>query len=158
MVGVACYEVVGERIETYEVAAEGWVAAFVICLVAVGIGADADGCAGYSVVDEDVALVVRVACHQVCGEGGEGDVAAVGADRGRRRVVVCLLAGRSYRDAGGVAPKSVVDEDVVLSVGVACYQIGGGGNEDDVLAGTVDIRRKTSSPSTFGNFRSSRVT
>src|SRR5581483_3565767 len=74
-------------------------------------------------VDEDVVGAVRVAGDEVRRGRVEGDVAAVGRDRGVVPVAVPLLAPRGDAHAARLVLPSVVDEDVVGAVRVAGDQV-----------------------------------
>jgi len=77
------------------------------------------GLARVAVVDEHVALGVRVAAHEVAGIGLERDEPAVGADHGGARPAIPLGAVGGDADAGGLVAGAVADEHVALAVRVA---------------------------------------
>ena len=82
---------------------------------------------------ENIGNPVGVARGEVGGGGGEGDVAAIGTERGRAAVTTRgLSATGSNADAGGGATRAVTQEDVAHGVGIAGDEVGGVGGEGDV--------------------------
>ena len=103
-------------------------------LVSGAVDAHPLGGAGLAVVDEGVKSVVRVARNQVRRIGDEGDVAAVGADRGAETVAVRLVAGAVDADLLGGPRLAVVDEYLFVAVRTSRDEVGGKGGEGDVAA------------------------
>ncbi len=98
------------------------------------------------VMHEDVPGLVGIARHQVVGRRDEGDEAAVGADRRISAPAVALVAAGGDADAFGDACLPVVDEDVVVAVGVVRDQVAGRRGEGDEAAIGRDGRAAQGNP------------
>ncbi len=105
-----------------------------VALGAVAGDRGADGGAGLTVVHEDVGLPVGVVGNEIRRPRGEGDVAAVGGDRGADAAAVRLGAVAGHGDADGRALLEVPDEDVLVPVRVVGDQVVGPGLESRVAA------------------------
>lgn len=83
-------------------------------------------------MDEDVPVAIGVAGHEVASCRAEGDVATVGRDGWLGAFTVPLPSTSPHRNSSSGTTLSVVDEDIVVSIGVAAHQVSSAGNEDDV--------------------------
>ena len=96
-------------------------------------------------VDVVEAQIVAVVRHEIAGDAGEGDVAAVG---GERQAAACRLEGRAVglrAIRGHAHPRqracvAIVDEDVRHAVGVAGDEVGGEALKGDDTAVARDGR------------------
>src|SRR5947207_1256519 len=85
-------------------------------------------------MNEHVPSPVGVPRYEVGGTRDERHEAAVGAERGPVAFAVPLVPGAVHADALGGAGLPVVDEHVVVPVGVPGHEIGGERGEGDEAA------------------------
>jgi hypothetical protein len=69
-------------------------------------------------VEEDVKDAVGIAGHQVAGSAMEHHVACIRCHSGLKRVVVPFHVAGGDADTCGLACLTIVDEDVIVGVGV----------------------------------------
>ena len=137
-------QVVGEGREGDDasVRVQSRLAARRISFCAVGAHAGTGRRAAGAVVDEDVALPVRVTGDEIRGVRLVGDDVAVGADRRRGAARIGLGSPERDADPGRRVGDAVADEDVVGVVRVARDEVRRARREDDVPAVAADRRRE----------------
>ena len=91
-------------------------------------------------MDKDVSDAIGVAVDEIAGKGREGNKTAVAADARGTAVAIPLNAAAVDGDAASCASLTVVDKDVLMTLGVAADEVAGIGGEGDKTAVAADAR------------------